>query len=317
MLLDRGCLSINNYCDINCRYCYFYNRPDINTKDIECFSLEDIQEIILNIDSFCKKNNSKFKLGLVGSGEPLLSSNIIINLLDWMKVSGTGKNVFLYTISNGFNTKEELLKKLYDYRDIISVSFSLDGYKEIHDYSRVKYMNGEYVGTYDKVINTISTYEKIFGEKPSINVTVHRQTIKNTKKLMDFFQTNNFKKITFSKIFDCNSKDLDISQDEFDMFIEKCELLNKDNSIEIRNIAARNNKVDCSKYGAKCGVGKTNIFFADKKVYPCGRFIDNNKYIIGKSTDNLEMIESSLHNMFDNIVIDKCCYDELISMEAF
>lgn len=278
-MLDRGCISLNNFCDLNCRYCYFYNREDIKTQDIDCFKLEDIKEVILNIHEYCSKNGITFKLGLVGSGEPLLSHKLILNLLEWMRTNKLDKHIVLYTISNGFSTKKSLLENLYQYKDIIDLSFSLDGYRELHDCARVKFVNGQYKGTFDEVFKTILQYEEIYEEKPSINVTVHRRTIENTSKLMDFLINNNFKKVTFSRLFDCDLEDLAISENEFNDFVERCSELDKNNVIDIRNIAAKGKKIDCSKYGAKCGVGITNIFFADKKVYPCGRFIDNEKYV--------------------------------------
>lgn len=311
-MLDRGCISLNNFCDLNCRYCYFYNREDILTNNIDCFKLQEVKEVILNINDYCSKHGIIFKLGLVGAGEPLLSYKLILNLLEWIKTNNLNKHIVLYTISNGFNTEKSLLENLYKYKDILDLSFSLDGYRELHNYARVKLINGQYHGTFDKVFKTIEQYEEIYKEKPSINITVHRRTIENPNKLMDFLIKNNFKKVTFSRLFDCNLKDLAISEYEFNDFIERCSILNKGHDIEIRNMAVKGKKIDCSKYGAKCGAGTTNIFFADGKVYPCGRFLNNNKYIVGNYNTKLEDIESKLHKTCDTSKVKTCYYDEIV-----
>ena len=80
-MIDRGCLSLNNICDINCKYCYFYNRDNIEVKNIVKFSFEEVKTIVENVLAYCREHATTFKLGLVGSGEPLLSLKVIEELL--------------------------------------------------------------------------------------------------------------------------------------------------------------------------------------------------------------------------------------------
>ena len=311
-MIDRGCLSLNNICDINCKYCYFYNRDNIEVKNIVKFSFEEVKTIVENVLAYCREHSTTFKLGLVGSGEPLLSLKVIEELLIWVDNHEDAKKyIKFYTISNGYNTKEEAIRFLYNYKHLIDLSFSLDGYEELHNYSRVKHVKDTTIGTYDKVFETILRYESIFGHKPSINVTVHKQTILNWEKLMSFLIENNFKNVTFSKLFDCDKEDLAITEAEFQTFISNCDQINN-GVICIRNIEVAGKKVDCGMYGAKCGVGKTNIFFANQKVYPCGRFLDNEKYLLGKFGEPISSIEKSLKKLTPNCCEKGCYYDKYV-----
>lgn len=315
-MIDRACISINTICDLNCRYCYFYERNVINTKYIDSFTKDEVIQILKNIANYCELNNITFKIGLVGSGEPLLSIRLIEGVLQWLYSNeNVKKYIKLYTISNGYAVTLDTLNILFKYKDLIDLSISLDGYEELHNYSRIKKLNGEFIGTYNKVFNIICEYENIFGYKPSINITVHKQTIDNKERLIKYLLDNNFKNVTFSKLVDCELDDLKILDNEFEQFINWVEDLNIQDKINVRNLSARGNKIDCSMYGARCGVGQTNIFFSDHKVYPCGRFIGNKKYELASSTNNINEIEESFSILSPSKCESGCYYDQFVKVE--
>lgn len=315
-MIDRACISINSICDLNCRYCYFYERNVINTKCIDSFTKDEVVQILKNVSNYCELNNITFKIGLVGSGEPLLSIKLIEEVLQWLDSNdNVKKHIKLYTISNGHAVTLDTLNILFKYKHLIDLSISLDGYEELHDYSRIKKINDKFIGTYNKVFNTICEHENIFGYKPSINVTVHKQTIKNKEKLIKYLLDNNFKNVTFSRLVDCEFDDLKISDDEFNQFINWIENLNIKDKINVRNLSVRGNKIDCSMYGAACGVGQTNIFFSDHKVYPCGRFIGNKKYELTNSTNNIDEIEKSFSILSPSKCESGCYYDQFVKVE--
>lgn len=316
-MIDRACISINSICDLNCKYCYFYERNVINTKCIEHFTREEVIEILENISKYSETNNISFKIGLVGSGEPLLSIKLIEEVLQWLDNNAKAKKyIKLYTISNGYAVKKDTLEVLYKYRHLIDLSISLDGYEELHNYARVKKINGELVGTYNKVFNTILRYEEMFKLKPSINVTVHKQTIRNKENLISYLIRNNFKNVTFSRLVDCEFDDLKISNEEFDDFMFWLENLDIQEKLNIRNISVKGKKVDCSMYGAQCGVGQTNIFFSDKKVYPCGRFIGNEKYELTKFNSDINNIQKAFSKLTPSKCESGCYYDKYVKAEV-
>lgn len=316
-MVNRACISINSVCDLNCKYCYFYERNVINTKCIEHFTKDEVIQILQNILQYSELHNINFKIGLVGSGEPLLSISLIEEVLQWLDSNDKAKKyIKLYTISNGYAVKQETLNILYKYKHLIDLSISLDGYEELHNYARIKKVNGEFVGTYSKVFNTICEYEKMFGYKPSINITVHKQTIENKEKLIKYLIDNNFKNVTFSRLVDCEFDDLKIFDDKFDNFIEWVEDLNIQDKVNVRNLSVRGKKVDCSMYGAKCGVGQTNVFFSDHKVYPCGRFIGNKEYELASFSNDICEIEKSFSILSPSKCESGCYYDKYVKVES-
>lgn len=312
-MIDRACISINSICNLNCKYCYFYERDVINTKSTSDFTKEEIIEIFENILEYSMRNNIKFKVGIVGSGEPLLNIKQIIYILKWLEEKQERLDyIQLYTISNGYNIPINTLDILFKYKHIISTSFSLDGYRELHNYARVKRYESKYIGTFDSVWKTITNYEYLFKCKPSINITVHKQTIYNKHKLIKFLDENKFTNITFSRLVDCEDENLSITDEEFNNFIWWLESNDITKRMNIRNIMVKNKKIDCSMYGAKCGVGKTNIFFANKKIYPCGRFISNEYYELGRYNDKLNNIEETFSKLKTLSEDEKCYYDSII-----
>ena len=313
-MIDRACISINNYCNLNCSYCYFYEREDIHTDKLKCFDAGKLKIIIDNIIEYINHFNNtdkKFTIGIVGSGEPLLSFNEIKYAAEYIKSNMYDKRLRLYTISNGYRMDRGIIDFFYENSDLISLSFSLDGFKDLHDRFRVKLINGKYVGSFEKVMESIEYYEEVFGNKPAINCTVFSYTLKFKKQLEEFFLNNKFYNITFSKIFDV-SDDLSISYDDFDNFVNSFS-----NDITIRNIeAAKNKKLDCSMYGAVCGVGITNIFYANKKIYPCGRFTDNDKFVLANYDEPLYKVEEKykeeIYKKFDEIRYNRISFYDTV-----
>lgn len=295
-MIDRGCLSLNNNCNLNCRYCHFNDKQ--GKKSV--FNKQQIIRIINNIHEYCISNNLKaFKLGIVGAGEPMIYKNLIFDILDYVK--NNNYNEFnMYTITNGTLLSKEDLQKFYNYKDYIKICFSLDGYKEIHNYGRDKY---------DDVINTINLYKIIFKESPAINATVNALSILNYKKLIEFFENNELYNVTFSKLVGYTGLDLYISDKEFENFmknVKESKLCSRQFNIE--------KKYDCTMYGKLCGVGRTNIFFTPEGIFPCGRFYKNEKYLLGDIDFSINQIEKNVLKMIP-VCDGECYYDKYVEVK--
>ena len=71
MQIDRVCISINNRCNLSCKYCHFHEKKDVIKNDTM-----DVFEILDNIITYIEGKDIKlFKIGFVGNGEPLLEYN--------------------------------------------------------------------------------------------------------------------------------------------------------------------------------------------------------------------------------------------------
>ena len=67
-MVNRVCISINNRCNLNCKYCHFHEKKgSIKTDEM------DVVAILDNIMEYIDNNGiDVFKIGFVGNGEPLL-----------------------------------------------------------------------------------------------------------------------------------------------------------------------------------------------------------------------------------------------------
>jgi len=290
-MIDRACISLTNKCNLKCKYCHFKDKQNNFTE----FSFNDLKTIIDNIHVYCMKNHlEKFKLGIVGSGEPMMKFSLLIELLEYIK-SNDYSEFNLYTITNGTMLNERKINELYKYKDLIKVCFSLDGYKELHNAGRM---------LYDNTALAINLYCLKYGQMPSINATVNLLSYENKEKLIEFFQAHNIYDVTFSKLVGYFDKDLYITDEKFKEFMDYAEAKGM-NSRQFR----KEKCYDCTMYGRLCGVGRTNIFFTPEGIYPCGRFYKNDKYLLGTFDSNLFEIENKVNQM-KPVEDGKCFYIE-------
>lgn len=288
-MIDRACISLNNNCNLKCKYCHFQDKQ----KDFSSFDINQLKLIIDNIYSYCINNNlDHFKLGIVGSGEPLLKSDLIIEFLEYIEEKKY--NVFsIYTITNGTLLTYELLKKFKKYN--LKVCISLDGYEELHNTGRM---------AYNLAMRAVERYYKKYDDMPSINATVNLMTYMNKEKVIDFFQSHDMYDVTFSKLVGYFDKDLYITDKQFNEFMEYA----KSRGMKSRQF--RNEKCyDCTMYGRLCGVGRTNIFITPEGIYPCGRFYKNDKYLLATFDSNLFEVEKNVNQM-KPVEDGKCYYIE-------
>lgn len=294
-MIDRACISLNNNCNMRCRYCHFQDKQ----KDFDSFSFQQLKLILDNIHAYCfKRAIKKFKLGLVGSGEPMLKADVMLEALEYVS-SLDYSELSIYTISNGTLFTEDLLRKFLRHRDIVKISVSLDGYEEIHNIGRQ---------AFDRVIGGIDMYKSVFGEYPAINATATMVSYKNKERLVNFFKENGLYDVTFSILFGCSEKDLFISYEDFLAFMEYV----KEAGLKSRQF--RDEKCyDCTMYGKLCGVGKSNIFITPEGIYPCGRFYKMSDYYLGAYDAVLDEIEEHMHR-FTPVQDGKCYYIENIEV---
>lgn len=297
-MIDRACISLGEKCNLKCRYCHFEDRL---TNNVQEFSIENLYELTDNIYEYVRENCIKqFKIGIVGSGEPILEFSKIKTLILYIKEKEM-KELSLYTITNGTVLNHRIAKFFYDNKDFINLCFSLDGPEHVHNYGREKF---------SKVISGITLYEDIFGNKPVINCTVHKNTFDNRRDVFDFFETNNFKHVTFSKLVDRDNSPYYITDHEYANFIED----SKNYSFQVRQLKNDKKKYDCTMYGQLCAVGRNNPFLTKVGIFPCGRFYGNSKYNYGSSNIKLKTIEEKMSKM-QALKDGECYYNKYIQGE--
>lgn len=275
-MVDRVCISINNRCNLACKYCHFHEKKEYIQKD-----KMDVFQILDNVIQSIENNDIKlFKIGFVGNGEPLLDYELLKEYILYISKYLKSGRIAAYTISNGLLLNREMLLFFKDYN--INVGFSIDGIPEIHNKYRC--------GTHAKVMEKIELYKEIMGYYPSMNCTVGVEIIENEEETIAFFEQFQ-NRITFSRMIGKYGISLDI----FDDFLKKAS----------ERLNVRTGGYDCTMYGGLCGAGMNNFFYANGNVYICGNCIDLPP--LGTSDIPLSQLES-ISLDFDR----RKCYKETI-----
>lgn len=275
-MVDRVCISINNRCNLACKYCHFHEKKEYIQKD-----KMDVFQILDNVIQSIENNDIKlFKIGFVGNGEPLLDYELLKEYILYISKYLKSGRIAAYTISNGLLLNREMLLFFKDYN--INVGFSIDGIPEIHNKYRC--------GTHAKVMEKIELYKEIMGYYPSMNCTVGVEIIENAEETIAFFEQFQ-NRITFSRMIEKYGISLDIFND----FLKKAS----------ERLNVRTGGYDCTMYGGLCGAGMNNFFYANGNVYICGNCIDLPP--LGTSDIPLSQLES-ISLDFDR----RKCYKETI-----
>lgn len=273
-MITRICISINNRCNLACKYCHFHEKQDsIQEQEMNIFRILD------NVIDSIELNDIKvFKIGFVGNGEPLLDYEALKSYLLYIEKYLENGRIDAYTITNGLLLNDDMLHffKIHN----VNVGFSIDGIASIHNMYRC--------GTHERVMEKIDLYRKINGSYPSMNCTVGKEILNQVDETIEFFEQFN-NRITFSRMIGKYG----ISLDEFRAFLNKV----------AGKLNVRIGGYDCTMYGGMCGAGMNNFFFANGNVYICGNCVDLPP--IGKSDMSLSELEN-LKFDFDR----HCCYKE-------
>lgn len=275
-MITRVCISINNRCNLNCKYCHFHEKKDSIVE-----SEMDVFRILDNIRQHIERNAIRsFKIGFVGNGEPLLEFDKLRKYIDHIADLLESGVVSAYTITNGISLSRSMLEYLSANK--VNVGFSIDGLKTVHDKWRCN--------SYDKVMQSIELYREVVGTYPSMNCTVGRDVLDNADETIQFFETFG-SRITFSRMIGPYG----ISLSEFNTFLDKA----------AKTLNVRRGGYDCTMYGGMCGAGMNNIFYANGKIYVCGNCVDIQTPF--SSDTPLDAVK------FDILDFDrKCCYKESV-----
>jgi len=294
-MIDRACISLNARCNFKCKYCHFGCKVNSQTSSEGTMTSEDSKTAADNLIEYVKANNIQvFKLGIVGSGEPLLNFQELSLIVDTIANSDVADRFRIYSITNGYLADNAVIDFAFQHKDIFTLDFSLDGYKEIND---------KYRCSFDRVWENIQLYKNKFGVMPQINATVTQDSIANRERLISFFVNEGLLKVNFSKVFGEVDEALLVTNQEYEEFLQCA----KEHGIAFRQ-ATKSHTYDCAKYGRLCGVGRTNIYITKQGIYPCARFWGDKDFYLGGCNSKLSAIEAEL-DKFTPCPDYQCYYD--------
>lgn len=275
-MIDRICISINNRCNLACKYYHFHEKKECIQED-----KMDVVKILDNVIQSIENNGIEiFKIGFVGNGEPLLDFELLKEYILYISKYLKSGRIAAYTISNGTLLNREMLLFFKDYN--INVGFSIDGISAIHNKYRC--------GTHAKVMGKIELYKELMGYYPSMNCTVGAEIKEHAEETIAFLEQFQ-NRITFSRMIGKYG----IQLDTFNDFLKKA----------FGRLNVRTGGYDCTMYGGLCGAGMNNFFYANGNVYICGNCIDLPP--LGTSDIPLSQLES-ISLEFDR----RKCYKEIL-----
>lgn len=260
-MIDRICISINKRCNLTCAYCHFREKNEVLAKKAlssgeivaetasDSRALMDVYEILDQVKGYLKENPSisVFKIGFVGDGEPFLDFDLLKSYILYVQDS---PQVQCYTISNGtIPVGREGYAFLKEHS--VTVGISLDGPGFLHDSVRCP--------SFQRIMTELETYVSVFGEYPSFNATVGRDTLEHASEVIEFFKGFG-SRVTFSRMIGANG----ISLSAYEGFLQQAE----------ERLHIRRGGRDCSMYGGTCSAGDNNFYFAEGKVFLCGNCVD-------------------------------------------
>ena len=75
MMINRICISINNRCNLACRYCHFHTKGEIEQADMDVFQI---------LDHVKEYATDSFKIGFVGNGEAFLDLDLLKQYIEYL-----------------------------------------------------------------------------------------------------------------------------------------------------------------------------------------------------------------------------------------
>ncbi len=146
-------LKVASRCNLNCSYCYVYNKGDFSYKDQPArMSARVVQATIDRVRRHCIRHDIKTVEFIFHGGEPLLAGREFFR--DFVK---TARDNLMPEVQPSFNMQTngalldgEWLDLLADVE--IGFGISLDGPKEIHDRNRVDHVGR---GSFEQVSRAI------------------------------------------------------------------------------------------------------------------------------------------------------------------
>ena len=283
----------DDLCDMACDYCYFLNKE----KPLRKKSLMDEATLQNLIKFFCKgQTDTEF---IWHGGEPLLAGLDFYQTVIDFQMEWKNRGV---AIKNSIQTNATLLNSRWtnffeDHR--FSVGVSCDGPADIHNVHR-RYRSGKpsFANTL-RGIKLLQTTDVFSG----VLCCVHRDSLANPKKILDFFIENGIKDIRFLRVKGTDLSDRpmpgSITPMEFSDFLKKLfrywiEI--DDPSIEITNFKSLTELMlggqfrECTLAG-ECY--KYATVYSNGSIYPCDTLPQNKSTYWGNvAQDRNEILES-------------------------
>ncbi|MGL5634631.1 MAG: radical SAM protein [Sarcina sp.] len=265
---------VTTKCNLMCRYCY----EGAHNKGVN-MSLETCDDVIRFIKTF-KKDGERIIIDFHG-GEPLINFEAIEYIVKKCNEVFIRKELDYCITTNGVLLNDDISKFLIENINY-SLSVSLDGKQETHDFNR-KRVDGK--GSFEKAFDGA---KKILEERPDVRarLTFDKKNINDLYDNLVYLIENNFKCIVPGIDWFCKEwEDTDFETIYEQLLAVKTYL--KRNDLQDVSVGTINEKI--IDVGT-CAGGSTSMhILPNGDFYPCGYTVDNSKYILGNVKNGLNI----------------------------
>lgn len=295
--LQTICLILNNSCNLNCSYC-FANKGKFD-KPYEQMKLDDAKKAIVMVVNNLRRNKKRKMTIAFFGGEPLLSFEMIKNIVSFVKENFNDIQPLYRITTNGTLLTSSIVSYLEN--NPFEIMISIDGSKKQHDFFR-KDIKGN--GSYDKIKNNLKFFKD--ASKLNARITITQANSNISDYLYDILSLG-FRKITFA---------VDYSIPEIDFFNFKKSLkkmfklylqdIKKGFYYDITNITTVISSIILHyKLKSHCNAGISYITLsADGVYYRCPRFVSNKLFKLATLSEKPDILLRSLQDYKDKLKND-------------
>jgi MoaA/NifB/PqqE/SkfB family radical SAM enzyme len=229
-------VEITNRCNLQCKHCYMCSDP------ASCIEATNTQEWLDFFNDLKKDFTSKVDIHITG-GEPLVRKDIFV-ILDHLKKLKFSLGI----VTNGLLLTPEIIGKISKYTN--SLSISLDGFEESHDYLRN-------APVFKETLNNIKNIKKHGISNITIKTTVYKKNLNDLKDFYVFIQELDIDQWHLFAMEpmgrgDINNKEI-LSHKEYEGLCSFVDEIKKDNNIKVifgeqQGSSLSDKTYECSQY---------------------------------------------------------------------
>jgi len=269
-------ILVTDKCNLNCVYCSV--KPNTIKKVIDLNIANKAVDLIIKNG---KRKKEKKVFFTFSGGEPTLPWESFVNIVDYIKTESKKNNIKseIRVNTNGVMSKKQA-KWIMD--NINSIILSLDGYPEIHNKQRPLKNSKD---SFKIVYNNLKIFDKK-KYKYIISPVITPYSVKNMKKIFNYFRKNFKNAGYFFKYFKSTGKGINLrdEKESYKLFIK--------NFIDLMDICRKNNiifkftKLDRREDPDYCALGEGMFLTPSGLISSCVEVLGNDKklnyFIFGK-----------------------------------
>ena len=146
-------LELTEECNLRCKYCIYHpTHPSYREFGKKHMSFETAQKAIDMLKKHSNEAEETIYIGFYG-GEPLMNFDVLKNTIEYANSLFSNRNIQYNLTTNATLLTREISDFLVEQK--VTITFSLDGPKDLHDENR-EFINGK--GSFDETIKGIERF---------------------------------------------------------------------------------------------------------------------------------------------------------------